>query len=109
MNRKTLIIGFLSIAFLFLLETQTKAQTYTWKLSCVVADTSGTPLNVRRDSDGRVVAKLKNGTRVRVTEMSEGGDIDGDNPSSSKVSVRRKGKWVVLGWVASKYLKCDKQ
>ena len=102
-NRKTLIIGFFSIAFLFVLETQANAQTYR---SCVVADTSGTPLNVR-NGNGRIVTKLKNGTRVRVVEMSEGEDLDGEAPTSSKISVLRKGKWVVLGWVATKYLRCD--
>jgi hypothetical protein len=53
-------------------------------------------LNVR-NSNGTVVAKLKHGTSVYV-DTYDGG--------FSRVSVKRRGRLVVLGWVASEYLSC---
>lgn len=78
---------------------ESKAQM---NIPCVVNDTSGTPLNVRATPGGRIVSKLKNGTKVTVINA-----VDGDGPGWSKISILRKGKQVVLGWVVSKYLSCD--
>ncbi|CAN5375564.1 hypothetical protein BH10ACI1_BH10ACI1_26100 [soil metagenome] len=53
-------------------------------------------LNVR-DANGRVVTKLRHGTAVYV-DTYDGG--------YSRISVKRRGRLVVLGWVASEYLSC---
>jgi hypothetical protein len=53
-------------------------------------------LNVR-DAAGRAVSRLKHGTSVYVDE-NDGG--------FSRVSVKRRGRLVILGWVASEYLVC---
>lgn len=62
---------------------------------CRVA-TAGGNLNVR-NSSGRIVTKLRNGTAVYVDTVDGG---------FARVSVRRRGRLVVLGWVASEYLVC---
>ena len=53
-------------------------------------------LNVR-NSAGRVVTKLKHGASVYVDEYDGG---------FARVSVKRKGRLVILGWVASEFLSC---
>ena len=53
-------------------------------------------LNVR-NANGRVVGKLRHGTAVYV-DTYDGG--------FSRVSVRQRGRLVVMGWVASEYLVC---
>lgn len=53
-------------------------------------------LNVR-DSAGRAVSRLKHGASVYVDEYDGG---------FARVSVKRKGRLVILGWVASEYLVC---
>lgn len=53
-------------------------------------------LNVR-SADGRVIGKLKHGTAVYV-DTYDGG--------FSRVSVKRRGKLVTMGWVASEFLSC---
>jgi hypothetical protein len=62
----------------------------------VVLNNPRSSLNVR-NSNGRVVAKLKHGTAVYV-DMYDGG--------WARVSVRRRGRLGILGWVASEYLYC---
>ncbi len=62
---------------------------------CRVA-TAGGNLNVR-DANGRRVGSLRNGTAVYV-DTYDGG--------FSRVSVRKRGRLVVMGWVASEYLAC---
>lgn len=53
-------------------------------------------LNVRT-WEGRVVGKLRHGTRVWVSDYSG---------EWAKVSVKRGRRWVVIGWVDSNYLVC---
>lgn len=62
----------------------------------VVLDNPRSSLNVR-SADGRVIGKLKHGTSVYV-DTYDGG--------FSRVSVKRRGKLVTIGWVASEYLVC---
>lgn len=62
----------------------------------VVLDNPRSNLNVR-SADGRIVGKLKHGASVYV-DTYDGG--------FSRVSVKRRGKLVTLGWVASEYLSC---
>jgi len=53
-------------------------------------------LNVRT-WEGRVIGKLRHGTRVWVSEYSG---------EWARVSVRRGRRWVAVGWVDSNYLFC---
>lgn len=53
-------------------------------------------LNVR-NGNGRVVSKLRDGASVYV-DTYDGG--------FARVSVKRRGRMVILGWVASEYLVC---
>lgn len=53
-------------------------------------------LNVRT-WEGRVVGKLRHGTRVWVNEYSG---------EWARVSVKRGRRWVAIGWVDSTYLLC---
>lgn len=71
------------------------------KMSCVVGKSV---IKVHTEPFGRVVSKLKKGTKV-FWEDEQGGD----STSWAKVSVYRKGKYVVLGWVVFGYgsLKCN--
>jgi len=53
-------------------------------------------LNVRT-WEGRVIGKLRHGTRVWVNEYSG---------EWARVSVKRGRRWVAIGWVDSSYLLC---
>lgn len=64
---------------------------------CLVADPTGTMLNVRSSPNGRIVARLRNGTAVQL----ESGD-----ETWAKIRIRRNGRWVILGWVYFQYLDC---
>jgi hypothetical protein len=54
-------------------------------------------LNVRT-FEGRVIGKLRHGTRVWVNEYSG---------EWARVSVKKGRRWTVVGWVDSEYLVCD--
>jgi hypothetical protein len=73
---------------------------------CTVADPTGTPLNVRSSPvNGTIVAKLKNGTVVRVENYN---DEAGDETANWwQISVTKNGKRRTLGWVTSKFLNCN--
>ncbi len=62
----------------------------------VVLGNPRSSLNVR-SADGRVIGKLKHGASVYV-DTYDGG--------FSRVSVKKRGKLVTMGWVASEYLSC---
>jgi uncharacterized protein YgiM (DUF1202 family) len=64
---------------------------------CTVSlDDTSSNLNVRT-WEGRVIGKLRHGTRVWVNEYSG---------EWARVSVKRGRKWVAVGWVDSNYLYC---
>ncbi len=70
---------------------------------CKVSDPTGTPLNVRsKPNGGKVVRKLKNGTKVYV--VYETGDEQ--DRSWSKISLSIKGNAPIIGWVLREYLDC---
>jgi hypothetical protein len=69
--------------------------------NCTVADPTGTPLNVRAEPSGTILGRLRNGTRVEVTDV----DADARMKAWAYV-VPQAGK---SGWVILKYLvKCDR-
>lgn len=68
-------------------------------MPCTVSDPTGTPLNVRSKANGRVIAKLKNGTLVEIDDTTAG-------KKWSRISFS-SGKKTVLGWVLRDYLSCQ--
>ncbi len=67
---------------------------------CVVADPSGTPLNVRTAPNGRIVGALHNGTRVVVRET----EYDGGGRPWAYVTPVGPGR---AGFVFRDFLDCD--
>ena len=71
---------------------------------CTVKDPTGTLLNVRSSPGGKkIVARLKNGTRVWVENFS--GDAKDQSWAEVKLSSKRGAK--ALGWVLQDFLECD--
>lgn len=87
MFKRSALVAGLALGFLGL-------ATPTYAQSCVVADPTSTPLNVRATPGGAIVATIYNGTWVRI--------------------VRRSGAWVFIahdgghpiGWVYRRFLSC---
>lgn len=70
---------------------------------CTVSDTTGKRLKVRSNPNGgKIVRKLKNGTKVYV--VYETGDEQ--DRSWSKISLSNKGNAPVIGWVLTEFLDC---
>lgn len=95
------ILGYLLALVLPLLATPAFAQSVG--RTCVVADPSGTPLNVRVTPNGRIVDELANGTWVYID------DIQRDNGKAwAYVAESTAGGRVgsPIGWVFRDYLKC---
>lgn len=70
---------------------------------CKVSDPTGTALNVRsKPNGGKIVRRLKNGTKVFV--VYETGDEQ--DRSWSKISLSNKGNAPIIGWVLREYLAC---
>lgn len=83
--------GFNVVAAGYLLLPRTNTEWCTVSLN-----NPRSSLNVR-NSAGRVVSKLKHGASVYV-DTYDGG--------FARVSVKRKGRMITLGWVASEFLYC---
>ena len=98
----------LSVLFLFVVVAFAGFKANAQRTLCRVADPTGTRLNVRNfgtsdTANTRIVAKLRNGTIVRVDDWVK------DPASSSmwaKISVYRNRKYVPLGYVFAQYLDC---
>jgi tetratricopeptide (TPR) repeat protein len=69
------------------------------KKSCVVADPTGTPLNVRNRPNGPILSALSNDSEVFITDMTEVG-----GRKWAKVVPLGEGK---TGWVFRDYLTCQ--
>ena len=94
---KQLLVGGLVLATL----SSPAAAVWVWvptKVDCVVADPTGTPLNVRGTPNGAVLGALHNDTRVIVAETRLAG-----GQKWARV-VPEIGK---QGWVFRNYLNCD--
>ena len=68
--------------------------------SCIVADPTPTPLNVRGDPNGKVVLTMENGATVHVLKQE---DLDGK--AWSLIGSGEDGP--MLGWVFTDYLTCS--
>ena len=67
---------------------------------CLVADPTGTPLNVRTEPNGRIVDSLRNGVLVEIIEL-------GSSHGKARAYVGRADSKLPLGWVFRDYLNCD--
>jgi hypothetical protein len=65
---------------------------------CVVADPTGTPLNIRTSPNGKIVGKIGNGERVRISEQTT---EDGKQWAYISNAASRP-----MGWVFRKFLRC---
>ncbi|CAN5578058.1 hypothetical protein BH10ACI1_BH10ACI1_08630 [soil metagenome] len=73
--------------------------------SCKVADTTGTPLNVRSSPNGRILQTLRNDTTVYIEETS----YDSKNRPWVKISISNKNGRKVLGWVFREFVSCSSE
>ncbi len=98
-----------SVLFLFVVALCAGFQANAQRTLCRVADPTGTPLNVRKYgtsdlANNRIVAKLRNGTVVRLDDYVK-------DPASSdiwaKISVYRNRRYIPLGYAFAEYLDCD--
>jgi len=77
--------------------------------TCVVADPTGTPLNVRIEpnSKSKIIGTLKNGTKVYPADI---GSIDLGDKDNRWILLYKQtlipGENPEVGWVFVKYLKC---
>src|SRR5689334_23519987 len=56
--------------------------------ACVVADPTGTPLNIRTSPNGKIVGRIGNGERVRISDQTiEDGDRKSTRLNSSHSSI----------------------
>lgn len=92
------------LAFMFLASNGASlapAQTQA-ALPCKVSDTTGTSLNVRsKPNGGKVVRKLKNGTKVFIWEET------GDEQDRGWSLIRLTPKGKSIGWVFREFLECE--
>lgn len=68
-------------------------------MPCVVADPTGTPLNVRATANGKIIATVKNETIVAIDDSTAG-------KKWSRIRFT-KGKKTITGWVLRDYLSCQ--
>jgi hypothetical protein len=66
--------------------------------TCVVADPTGTPLNIRTSPNGKIVGKIANGERVRISDQTT---EDGKQWAYISNAASRP-----MGWVFRKFLSC---
>ena len=66
--------------------------------TCVVADPTGTPLNIRTSPNGKIVGKIANGERIRMSDQTT---ESGKEWAYISNAVSRP-----LGWVFRKFLAC---
>ena len=66
--------------------------------TCVVADPTGTPLNIRTSPNGKIVGKIGNGERIRISDQTT---QDGKQWAYISNTASRP-----MGWVFRKFLAC---
>lgn len=64
--------------------------------SCTVMDPTGSPLNIRQSPNGKIVGKLRNGTRVVVHDY----DYDRKGRPWAYVTSNRGAGWVFREFIA---------
>jgi hypothetical protein len=66
--------------------------------TCVVADPTGTALNIRTSPNGKIVGKIANGERIRISDQTT---EDGKQWAYISNAASRP-----MGWVFRKFLSC---
>jgi hypothetical protein len=66
--------------------------------TCVVADPTGTPLNIRTSPNGKIVGKIGNGERIRISDQTT---ENGKQWAYISNAASRP-----MGWVFRKFLAC---
>ena len=66
--------------------------------TCVVADPTGTPLNIRTSPNGKVVGRVANGERIRISDQTT---ENGKEWAYISNTASRP-----MGWVFRKFLSC---
>jgi hypothetical protein len=66
--------------------------------TCVVADPTGSPLNIRTSPNGKVVGKIGNGERIRISDQTV---ENGKEWAYISNAASRP-----MGWVFRKFLEC---
>ena len=66
--------------------------------TCVVADPTGTPLNIRTSPNGKIVGKISNGERIRISDQTT---ENGKEWAYISNAASRP-----MGWVFRKFLAC---
>jgi hypothetical protein len=68
------------------------------RTTCVVADPTGSPLNIRTSPNGKVVGKIGNGERIRISDQTT---ENGKEWAYISNAASRP-----MGWVFRKFLEC---
>lgn len=68
---------------------------------CVVADPTGTPLNVRTSPNGPIIGPIDNGRRVYVMDRAT------DRNGKAWVYIGDTEHGVGVGWVIRRFINCD--
>ena len=79
----------------------TVAESATTTADVCRVSTAGDPLLVRATPSGRRVGSLRNGTQVFILSV-----VDDDGYEWAQVSVIRRGRRRVVGWVAKEFIYC---
>lgn len=66
--------------------------------TCVVVDPTGTPLNIRTSPNGKIVGKIANGERIRISDQTTENGKEWAYISSTASRP--------MGWVFRKFLSC---
>ena len=69
---------------------------------CVVADPTGTPLNVRTAPNFKIIDAVANGLRVRILQV-----VKGNGDGKDWAFIAALGQTGGLGWVYRRYLVCS--
>lgn len=69
--------------------------------ACLVADPTGTPLNLREDANGPILGSFRNGSKVSVYERK---DVNGKG-WARVAKVPEDGR--PIGWVFDAYMQCE--
>jgi uncharacterized protein YgiM (DUF1202 family) len=99
---KKLNLSILAMLLIFALTVADLSAQTQVALPCRVSDGTGTPLNVRsKPNGGKIVKKLKNGTKVYIWEETG----DAQDRGWSLIRLTPKGK--NIGWVLFELLECE--
>lgn len=79
---------------------QSASTTPVQSRNCVVADPTGTPLNLRTTPNGKVIATIRNGALVTITDDA----VDGKGRAWSYI--QNDANSIGLGWAIKSFLAC---